>query len=236
VIPIILAAICGHRLYALFHLLALRGLRRGEALGLQWSDLDLSAATLVIDRQLQQRTSGGGVITLEPKTRAGHRWIALDRGTLTALRTHRAHQAREREAAGPAWCDTGFIFTDLHGHPLMPDHITHLFQKLLTAHDLPPIRLHDLRHGAATLAMNAGVPMRIVQHQIGHESIATTADIYTAVLPAAAQEAAETTARIVQRAAGANRRKFATSGRNRPTTSPRSLHRRVKVRRPRSRR
>lgn len=84
--------------------------------------------------------------------------------------------------------------------------------------------------------MNAGEPMRIVQHQIGHESIATTADIYTAFLPTAAQEAAEATARIVQRAARTNHRKLPTADCTRPAANPRSLRRPVHVRHPRNRR
>jgi integrase len=89
----------GHRLYALFHLVALRGLRRGEAAGLRWSDLDLDAGTLTVTGQLQQL--GGRMVAGPPKSDAGRRVIALDKTTIAALRGHRLRQQAERAAAGP---------------------------------------------------------------------------------------------------------------------------------------
>jgi site-specific recombinase XerD len=96
-----LAQVRGHRLYALFHLVALRGLRRGEAAGLRWSDLDLDAGTLTVSGQLQQL--GGRLVAGPPKGDAGRRVIALDRTTITALREHRIRQRAERAAAGIRW-------------------------------------------------------------------------------------------------------------------------------------
>jgi integrase len=89
----------GHRLYALFHLVALRGLRRGEAAGLRWSDLDLDAGKLTVSGQLQQ--VGGRLATAPPKSDAGWRVIALDKTTIAALREHRARQLADMDAAGP---------------------------------------------------------------------------------------------------------------------------------------
>jgi hypothetical protein len=100
-----LAQVRGHRLYALFHLVALRGLRRGEAAGLRWSDLDLDAGTLTVAGQLQQL--GGRLVAGPPKGDAGRRVIALDRTTITALREHRIRQRAERAAAGIRWAETG---------------------------------------------------------------------------------------------------------------------------------
>ena len=94
-----------HRLYALFHLIALRGLRRGEAAGLRWSDLGLDAGTLTVSGQLQQL--GGRPVTGPPKSDAGRRVIALDKMTIAALREHRFRQRAERAAAGVRWAETG---------------------------------------------------------------------------------------------------------------------------------
>nr|WP_279491297.1 tyrosine-type recombinase/integrase [Actinomadura sp. KC216] len=96
--------------------------------------------------------------------------------------------------------DSGYVFTGLNGDPLAPERLTRLFHRLVAEHGLPPIRLHDLRHGAATLALAAGVELKKVQDMLGHSSIVLTADTYTSVLPEVAHRAAEKTARHVQKA------------------------------------
>jgi len=190
-----LAQVRGHRLYALFHLVALRGLRRGEAAGLRWSDLDLDAGTLTVAGQLQQL--GGRLIAGPPKSDAGRRVIALDKTTITALREHRTRQQAERAAAGTRWAETGYAFTTVTGTPFRPDRMTRQFAKLVAASGLPPVTLHGLRHGAATLALAAGADLKIVQDQLGHSTITLTADTYTSVLPETARTAAEHTAALL---------------------------------------
>jgi integrase len=96
-----LAQAQGHRLYALFHLVALRGLRRGEAAGLRWCDVDLDDGVAVITQQLQQYD--GHMFTCPPKTSHGARGIALDHTTVAALRAHRAHRARQHAETAAAW-------------------------------------------------------------------------------------------------------------------------------------
>ena len=115
------------------------------------------------------------------------------------------------------WTETGYIFTGPLGAPLAPDHVGHIFQKLVRTHDVPPIRLHDLRHGAASLALSARVDLKVVQHQVGHSSIVTTADTYMSVMPQTAHEGAEATARLVQEAA----RDYSRSLRHKTTTRTR---------------
>jgi len=185
----------GHRLYALFHLIALRGLRRGEAAGLRWSDLDLGAGTLAVTGQLQQL--GGRLVAGPPKSDAGRRVIALDATTIAALREHRARQEAERGAAGTRWAGTGYVFTTGTGKPVAPDRMTRLFAKLVAASGLPPVTLHGLRHGAATLALAAGADLKVVQDQLGHSTVVLTADTYTNVLPETARAAAEHTAALL---------------------------------------
>jgi integrase len=185
----------GHRLYALFHLVALRGLRRGEAAGLRWSDLDLDARTLTVSEQLQQL--GGRLATAPPKSDAGRRVIALDKTTINALREHKARQLADGEVAGARWAESGYVFTTLTGKPLGPDRLTRLFRKLVAASGLPPVTLHGLRHGAATLAPTAGADLKVVQDQLGHSTIVLTADTYTSVLPETARTAADLTAALL---------------------------------------
>jgi integrase len=190
-----LAQVEGHRLYALFHLVALRGLRRGEAVGLRWSDLDLDAGTLTVTGQLQQL--GGRMVAGPPKSDAGRRVVALDKTTIAALCAHRVRQQAERSAAGSRWADTGYVFTTGTGTPVGPDRLTRLFRRLVAGSGLPPVTLHGLRHGAATLALAAGTDLKIVQDQLGHSTITLTADTYTSVLPETARAAADSTAELL---------------------------------------
>jgi integrase len=178
----------GHRLYALFHLIALRGLRCGEAAGLRWSDLDLDAGTLAVTGQLQQL--GGRMVAGPPKSSAGRRVIALDKTTIAALREHQARQQVEQNAAVTRWTQTGYVFTTRTGKPVAPDRMTRLFAKLVAESGLPPVTLHGLRHGAATLALAAGADLKVVQDQLGHSTVVLTADTYTSVLPETARTAA----------------------------------------------
>jgi len=166
-----------HRLYAAYHLIALRGLRRGEAAGLRWCDVDLDGKTVVISQQLQQYD--GRLAVCPPKTPHSARVIALDRTTVAALQKHRDRQRAEAAAYGPDYRDSGYVFTCLNGDPMAPDRLTRTFKKLSALAGMPPIRLHDLRHGAASLALSAGVELKVVQEMLGHSSIVLTADTYT---------------------------------------------------------
>ncbi|MEV3924595.1 tyrosine-type recombinase/integrase [Actinomadura coerulea] len=102
--------------------------------------------------------------------RAQHPVIALDRTTIAALRVHRSRQQAEVAAYGEGYRNSGYVFTNLNGGPVAPGRLTHVLQKLIAEHDVPPIRLHDLRHGAATLALAAGVQLKVVQGMLGHRA------------------------------------------------------------------
>jgi integrase len=174
-----LRSIEDHRLYAAYHLIALRGLRRGEAAGLRWCDIGLDGKTAVISQQLQQYD--GRLAVCPPKTPHSTRVVALDHTTVAALRAHRDRQRAEAAAFGPGYRTSGYVFTNLNGDPMASDRVTRIFHRLTTEAGLPPVRLHDLRHGAATLALAAGVDLRVVQDMLGHSSIVLTADTYTVI-------------------------------------------------------
>jgi hypothetical protein len=98
------------------------------------------------------------------------------------------------------WKDTGYVFTTPDGQPLYPDYLTRRFHRPAEQSGLPPVRLHELRHGAASLAHSAGADLKIVQEQLGHTSIVLTADTYTSVLTDKHHNT-EATARLVLAAA-----------------------------------
>ena len=191
-----------HRLYALFHLIAHRGLRRGEACGLHWTDLDLDNGHLTVTWQIVQY--GWATELKAPKTEGSERVVALDEGTIASLRAHRTRQKAERLAAGTGWTDTGLVFTKQDGTALHPATVTDLLHNLTGAAGLPLVRLHDLRHGAATIALAAGTDMKVVQDMLGHSSITLTSDTYTSVLPEIARAAAENTASLIPRTSRAS--------------------------------
>lgn len=188
------------RLYALWHLTAFRGLRRGEACGLREEDLDLDAGTLSVAEQLVP--VGWAVESSEPKTESGARVVALDQDTVAVLRKHRARKAAERLEWGSGWVESRRVFARENGEYLHPNWVSERFRRLVAESGLPPIRLHDLRHGAATIALAAGNDMKTVQEMLGHASITITSDTYTTVLPEVARAAAEAAAELVRRTRG----------------------------------
>ena len=148
-----LQSVTGHRLFALFRLMATSGLRRGEAIGLRWPDVDLTGRAVHVSGQLQR--IGGRLAWCPPKTETSVRAVALDRATAAALRRHRQCQDMEAQARGMA--GGGYVFTAADGRPLSPDLVSRTFSRLVAQAGLPPVRLHDLRHGAASLAQVSGV-------------------------------------------------------------------------------
>ncbi|WP_187281005.1 tyrosine-type recombinase/integrase [Nonomuraea sp. C10] len=125
--------------------------------------------------------------------------MALDSGTLAVLRAHHRRQHEEQPASAGAWRESGRIFTREDGSELKPDWVSEYFERLVFAAGLPPIRLHDLRHGAATLYLAAGNDMKTTSAMMRHSSQAITSDTYTNVLPEMARAAAEASAALVPR-------------------------------------
>jgi integrase len=199
---VFLAAARRHRLLAMWRLITTRGLRRGEACGLRRTDTDLDAAVTTVCWQITQL--GWDTAQGAPKSDAGERQVALDADTVTIFLEHRQRQDKEKEEAGDAWAGSGFEFTDPGGGPLHPADVTDMFHMIAYLAGLPPIRLHDLRHGAATLLLAAGHDMKVVQDTLGLSSITIAADTYTSVLPQLARQSAEDVADLI-RPAGTSR-------------------------------
>lgn len=186
------------RLYALYHLIAFRGLRRGEACGARRVDLDLDEGTLSVAKQLTN--VGKAVMEGAPKTESSDAMVALDKVTVAVLRAHRKRQVEEQLSWGDGYQDSGRIFTREDGTVLTPDWVSEHFERLAFAAGLAPIRLHDLRHGAATLSLAAGNDMKTTSAMLRHSSLSITSDLYTTVLPELAHAAAEASVALVPRA------------------------------------
>lgn len=188
-----LQVVAQHRLAPALWLTAMTGMRRGEVLGLRWSDIDLAARRLSLQRSVT--CTGYRVHTTPTKTRTSRRPIDLDATTIEVLVDWRAAQARE---LGSDERDRA-VFTRQNGEPLHPHVLSQTFERVLTdrAAGLPRIRLHDLRHTHATLLLKAGVPIKVVSERLGHASPAFTMSVYQHVLPGMQREAADTFARLV---------------------------------------
>ena len=189
--------VAGDRLYPLWRLISFRGTRRGESCGVRWEDLSAADHSLAIATQLVQ--DGWDIHEGAPKTDSGIRLIALDDETFEILQAHKLRQERERKQWGNGWTDTGRIFTQEDGTLLHPGKVSDLFERLVTAAGLPTIRLHDLRHVAATLMLAAGVDIKVVSETLGHSDTRITRDIYQAVLDDLAHDAAEKVVQLVPR-------------------------------------
>ncbi|MFD0975047.1 tyrosine-type recombinase/integrase [Plantactinospora endophytica] len=176
-------------LYAMFLLILHRGLRRGEAVGLPDANIDLDTATVVVAQQIT--TCGHTPITKDIKGNANHRLFRLDTSTQAAMRTYQTRRARWQANAGPNWPATGLYFVQPDGRPWHPQTISKRFKKLAAATDLPPIRLHDLRHGAATYLKAAGGDLKDIQELLGHSSLTITSDTYTSIIIDLATERAK---------------------------------------------
>ena len=174
-------------LYPAFVLLLLYGLRRGEALGLRWQDIDIEAQVIHVRQQIHR--SQGQLRIGSVKTRAGSRdlpLIGLARGALLA---RKEQQEADQMKLGSAWADTGLVFTTRTGRPIEPRNLVRSFTRIRDGHGIRKIHLHAIRHTTASLLKDLGVPARDTQIILGHAHISTTQQIYTHVDEAARREA-----------------------------------------------
>lgn len=167
-----------HPMGILFAFLMWSGARRGEALGLEWNDVDLNRGAVHIRRQLLNAWQDGAPVFGPPKTDRGERWITLPAEYVDDLRLHRLKQDDDRERWGDAYDDSGLVFCQENGRPYDPSKVTKTFASLTKAQGLPHIHLHDLRHGAITRWLSSGTDVHTVSRKAGHSNISTTNDIY----------------------------------------------------------
>lgn len=190
-----LVAVEGDRLHPVFVVLASTGMRRGEALGLRWTDVDMAAGRLAI-RQTIGRV-GGRTMQGEPKSQRSRRSIAIDPATVAVLRRHRAGQLEERLRWGSLHRDADLVFAREDGSPVNPEYVGRTLRRYARLAGVPTIRPHDLRHTWATHALSAGVHPKVVADRLGHSKIAVTLDTYSHVLPAVEEEAANRVAGLL---------------------------------------
>lgn len=168
-----LQVVSGHRLEALWWILMLCGLRKGEVLALVWSDVDFEQKLLSVSKSYQK--IGKEKVTGKPKTSTGNRLVPLPDVLITLLREHQRRQGEEKYSV-PTY---DRIFVTRTGTPIDPSNLWAQFKSLLKKAGLPAAtRVHDLRHTCATLLLDAGENPRNVAALLGHSKTSTTLDIY----------------------------------------------------------
>ena len=179
------------RWQAFFTLALTTGMRRGELLGLRWSDLHLHARTLTIQQTIY-RLHDQGLVIKPPKTAASRRTVALGVDVVALLRQQRIHQNEQRLAAGSTWQDYNLVFTTPVGAPLEVYAVRTTFKRICEAAGVPVIRIHDLRHTAATLLLTAGINPKVVSERLGHSSVSITLQVYSHTGRTLQEQAADT--------------------------------------------
>jgi integrase len=164
-------------------------LRRGEALALRWSDIDLKRREARVTGSLVRQNSA--LVVSTPKTARSRRTVSLSASAVALLKSVKAAQAAERLKAANLWEDTGFVFTTEFGQPADPRNLLRAVTIAAKKAGLAGVGVHTLRHTAATTALLNGVPIHVVSRNLGHSSIAITADVYGHLTDEAAQAAAD---------------------------------------------
>lgn len=178
-----LEATRGDRLEALYVVALSTGMREGEMLALKWRDVDLEGGVIQVQTTLKLSERGTRTIG-KPKTSGSRRKVMLTPTAITALKAHRIRQLEERLQAGSAWHENDLVFTNTIGKSLDPTNVyKYHYKPLLRRAGLPLIRLHDMRHTAATLLLLSGIHPKVVSEMLGHSSINITLNLYSHVLP-----------------------------------------------------
>jgi integrase len=162
---------------ALYYLAIHTGMRQGELFGLKWTDLQWDKGELRIQRQVKRVPSKGWTFA-DPKTKKGRRTIKLGDEILKLLSAHKKRQDAQKVVVGELWMENELIFPSSMGTPLNQSNLRKEFLKVLDRAKLPKIRFHDLRHTAASLMLNNGVPPIVVSNRLGHSKPSITMDVY----------------------------------------------------------
>ncbi|WP_405653176.1 site-specific integrase [Streptomyces sp. NBC_01386] len=183
-------------LYAAFVLAVAMGLRRGELVGLRWSDVDLDNRVLHVRQQTQRRR--GTLYDDDPKSRRS-RVVPMPALCIAPLRWHRLRQRETYARTGVAWSESGYVFATRNGRPVEPRNVYRSFTRVAADAGLRVVRLHDARHGTATLLTAAGVAPRVIMEILGHSQISITMDVYTHVVHDTQREAISHMDRLLKR-------------------------------------
>ncbi|RIK32472.1 MAG: hypothetical protein DCC56_01305 [Anaerolineae bacterium] len=179
----------GDRFYPLYFIAIHTGMRLSELLGLKWEDVNWDLSTIQVKRQVMH-LKGGGYIFTEVKSKSGNRTIILGKQALEILKVHKREQPILISSAGENWTDEDLVFPSNVGTPVTGSKIRSAMRKLLKASGLPKIRFHDLRHTAASLMLNHGIPVLIVSKRLGHSKPSITIDVYGHIIPSQQEKAA----------------------------------------------
>ncbi len=185
----LLTAAEGARYFPVLKLIAASGLRRGEALALEWTDILFDKQILKV-RSTVSRVEGALVKT-SPKTANSRREIVLSPGMVEMLHAHRKLQVAERLRAGNQWQGKNLVFATELGGYVDPRNLLRAFTSAAKAAGIPDVGLHTLRHSAASAMLDAGIPLHVVSRILGHGSISITADIYGHITDSRQREAME---------------------------------------------
>lgn len=180
-----------------FTVLITSGVRRSELAGLKWGDFDAGRQLLRIHRAVHV-LPGGRYVEEEPKTARSRRTVALDNFTARMPIEHQRESERIAEMFGRELADSDYIFGRLDRRlPCHPQALSDAWRRTVRALELPSIRLHDLRHTAASLLLAAGVDAKLISERLGHSSVGFTLTVYGHLMPGAQAEAAEKLAIIL---------------------------------------
>jgi integrase len=184
-----------HRLGALFELAVWTGMRRGEILGLRWSDVNLERGTITVRNN--RTNAGTALVENAPKTSAGRRTVSYNAFVGGALLEWQLRQQAEHKALGTKWDNNTYVFTYEDGRPLLPQYVSRTFDKLREQAGLPRMSFHGLRHESASLLLANGADIGLVSKMLGHASLAITSDLYTHLIGRADREASTKAAEAV---------------------------------------
>jgi integrase len=193
---IFMAAAKGHPLEALFFLALTTSMRKGEILGLMWTDVDWEKSTLRVERQLQPVSFEGSAL-VPTKTKAGRRTIMIGKVAIALLKEHREKQELQKALAGDRWKEHGMIFTTSIGTYIDQTKVSRAFKQILQDAGLPDRRFHDLRHTAISIQLDHGIPVNTVQSRAGHSKASVTTDIYGHAMARSQEQAARIIEEIV---------------------------------------